>query len=57
MIFIADSGHGSTAVLLIEEAGADRDRVNQDGQRPMEMEGSNEIEQKKVRDYVQSRVG
>lgn len=44
-------------MLLIEEGGADRDRVNQDGQRPLEMEGSNEIEQRKVRDFVKSRVG
>lgn len=54
---LSDSGHGSTAVILIEEGGADRDRVNQDGQRPMEMQGTNEIEQKKVLDYVRSRVG
>jgi 26S proteasome non-ATPase regulatory subunit 10 len=53
----SDSGHGSTAVILLEEGGADRDRVNQDGQRPMEMQGTNEIEQKKVLDYVRSRVG
>jgi 26S proteasome non-ATPase regulatory subunit 10 len=52
-----DSGHGSTTVLLIEEGGADRDRVNQDGQRPLEMQGTNEIEQKKVLDFVRSRVG
>lgn len=54
---VQDSGNGSTAVLLIEEGGADRDRVNQDGQRPLEMPGTNEIEQKKVLAYVQSRIG
>jgi len=54
---LSDSGHGSTAVVLIEDGGADRDRVNQDGQRSMEMQGTNEIEQKKVLDFVQSRVG
>lgn len=55
-LFLLDSGHGSTAVVLIEEGGADRDRVNQDGQRPMEMQGTNEIEQKRVLDYIQSRI-
>lgn len=52
-----DSGHGSTAVLLIEEAGVDQDRVNQDGQRPLEMEGVGGLEQKKILDFIKSRVG
>lgn len=52
-----DSGHGSTAVLLIEEAGVDQDRVNQDGQRPMEMEGVGGLEQKRIVDYIRSHVG
>lgn len=52
-----DSGHGSTAVVLIEEGGADRNRLNQDEQKPEEMPGTNEIEQRKVLAYVHSKIG
>lgn len=52
-----DSGHGSTAVVLIEEGGADRNRLNQDGEKPEDMPGTNEIQQRKVREYIKSRVG
>ncbi|KAG7562477.1 hypothetical protein FFLO_02056 [Filobasidium floriforme] len=51
-----ESGHGEAAITLIE-AGADRERTNSDGQTPEEIEGVGEREQKKVRDYVVSRVG
>jgi 26S proteasome non-ATPase regulatory subunit 10 len=52
-----DSGNGSTAIILIEEGGADRNRLNQDDQKPEEMPGTNEIEQRKVLEYVRSHVG
>lgn len=52
-----DSGQGSAAVVLIEEGGVDRNRLNQESVRPEDMPGTNEIEQRKVRAFIQSRVG
>ncbi|CAD6891259.1 unnamed protein product [Tilletia caries] len=52
-----DSGHGSTAVLLIEEGGADRDRTNEDNLVPEEIEGLGGQAQMRVRSFVQSVVG
>lgn len=51
-----ESGHGDAAVVLIE-AGADRERSNSEGQVPEEIEGVGGQEQKKVREYVASKVG
>lgn len=51
-----DSGQGSAAVVLIEEGNVDRNRLNQDGVRPEDMPGTNEIEQRKVKAYMQSRL-
>ncbi|KAK0551740.1 putative ankyrin-repeat protein [Tilletia horrida] len=52
-----DSGHGSTAVLLIEEGGADRERTNEDGLVPEEIDGLGGQEQARVRSFVKSSVG
>lgn len=51
-----ESGHGDAAVVLIE-AGADRERSNSEGQVAEEIEGVGGQEQKKVREYVASKVG
>ncbi|KAJ9101521.1 hypothetical protein QFC20_005214 [Naganishia adeliensis] len=51
-----ESGHGEAAVVLIE-AGADRERQNSENQVPEEIDGVGGEEQKKVRQYVVSRVG
>ncbi|GJJ13738.1 hypothetical protein Clacol_007994 [Clathrus columnatus] len=51
-----ESGHGEAAVKLIE-AGADRQRTNQDGQIPEEVDGVGGQEQKRVKEYVIGRVG
>lgn len=53
----ADSGHGSTAVLLIEECGADRERQNVDGVVPEELPGVGGQEQRKLLDYLRSVCG
>ncbi|KAF8871761.1 ankyrin repeat-containing domain protein, partial [Infundibulicybe gibba] len=46
-----DSAHAEVAVLLIN-AGADRGRLNQDGESPEEIEGVGGIEQKRARQHV-----
>ncbi|TYJ56724.1 hypothetical protein B9479_002494 [Cryptococcus floricola] len=51
-----ESGHGDAAVVLIE-AGADRERSNSEGQVPEEIEGVGGQEQKKVLQYLVSKVG
>lgn len=51
-----ESGHGDAVVVLIE-AGADRERSNSEGQVPEEIEGVGGQEQKNVREYVASKVG
>lgn len=51
-----ESGHGDAAVVLIE-AGADRERHNAESQYPEDIEGVGGEEQKRVRQYVISRVG
>ncbi|KAI5452291.1 putative ankyrin-repeat protein [Naganishia albida] len=51
-----ESGHGEAAVALIE-AGADRERQNSENQVPEEIDGVGGEEQKRVRQYVVSRVG
>ncbi|KAK1926194.1 putative proteolysis and peptidolysis-related protein [Papiliotrema laurentii] len=51
-----ESGHGDAAVILIE-AGADRERTNSEGQVPEEIDGVGGEEQKRVRQYIVSRVG
>jgi len=51
-----ESAHAEAAVLLIQ-AGADRHRLNQDGQAPEEVEGVFGPEQKRARDYVIDKVG
>ncbi|KAE8253894.1 hypothetical protein A4X13_0g3623 [Tilletia indica] len=52
-----DSGQGSTAVLLIEEGGADRERTNEDGVVPEEVDGLGGQAQMRVRSFVQSSCG
>ncbi|PWN99481.1 hypothetical protein FA09DRAFT_295292, partial [Tilletiopsis washingtonensis] len=52
-----DSGHGSTAVLLIDECGADRERQNVDGVVPEELPGVGGQEQRKLLDYLRSVCG
>lgn len=44
-----EENHGSTAIILIE-AGADRDRMNQAEKTP------EELADKKIRDYIASEV-
>ncbi|CAE7211543.1 unnamed protein product, partial [Rhizoctonia solani] len=51
-----DSAHAAAAVVLIE-AGADRSRMNADGQTPEEMDGVGGQEQKRAREYVIQRCG
>ncbi|RSH78804.1 uncharacterized protein EHS24_001713 [Apiotrichum porosum] len=51
-----ESGHGEAAVILIE-AGADRERPNVDNEVPEEIDGVGGEEQKRVRQYIVSRVG
>ncbi|KAF9500083.1 ankyrin [Pleurotus eryngii] len=51
-----ESGHAEAAVLLIN-AGADRDRTNQDGLTPEQVDGVGEIEQRQVRKYVAEHCG
>ncbi|KAJ9119662.1 hypothetical protein QFC22_003372 [Naganishia vaughanmartiniae] len=51
-----ESGHGEATVVLIE-AGADRERQNSENQVPEEIDGVGGEEQKRVRQYVVSRVG
>lgn len=63
-----ESGHGEAAVVLLE-AGADRERVsrvrrqsadaqpNSEGQTAEEIDGVGGEEQRRVRQYVVSRVG
>ncbi|KAG8918142.1 hypothetical protein FRC00_012809, partial [Tulasnella sp. 408] len=51
-----ESAHAEAAVLLIE-AGADRDRLNSDGEAPEDMEGVGGQEQKRAKEYVISRCG
>ncbi|KAF8307882.1 putative proteolysis and peptidolysis-related protein [Clavulina sp. PMI_390] len=51
-----ESGHGDVAILLIE-AGADRNRTNEDGLEPEQMEGVGGVEQKRLKDYIVSRCG
>ncbi|KAF7424687.1 hypothetical protein PC9H_009998 [Pleurotus ostreatus] len=51
-----ESGHAEAAVLLIN-AGADRDRTNQDGLTPEQVDGVGEIEQRQVRRYVAEHCG
>ncbi|KAJ9110465.1 hypothetical protein QFC19_001591 [Naganishia cerealis] len=51
-----ESGHGEATVVLID-AGADRERQNSENQVPEEIDGVGGQEQKKVRQYVVSRVG
>ncbi|GAA6027238.1 hypothetical protein JCM8097_002513 [Rhodosporidiobolus ruineniae] len=51
-----ESGHAECAVVLIE-GGADRERGDQDGTRPEEIEGVGGTEAKKVREYIVQRCG
>ncbi|KAG8986537.1 hypothetical protein FRB90_003936 [Tulasnella sp. 427] len=51
-----ESAHAEAAVLLIE-AGADRDRLNSDGEAPEDMEGVGGQEQRRAKEYVISRCG
>lgn len=52
-----ESGHGSTAVLLLEEAGSDRERLNMDSQAAEDLEGLGGQAQQRVKDYINSKVG
>ncbi|PWN41097.1 ankyrin [Ceraceosorus guamensis] len=52
-----ESAHGNTAVILVEELGADRSRINEDGLTAEQMEGVGGQEQKRVLDYFRSSVG
>lgn len=51
-----DSGHGSTAVLLLQ-AGADRERGNLDGEAPEDIEGQGGLAQLRLKQYIASVVG
>lgn len=52
-----ESGHGSTAVLLLEEGEADRERLNMDGVAAEDLEGLGGQAQQRVKDYIVSKVG
>ena len=52
-----ESGHGSTAVLLLEEGGVDRERLNMNSQAAEDLEGLGGQAQQRVKDYINSRVG
>lgn len=41
---------------MIEEGGADRNRLNQDDEKPEDVPGTNEIEKRKVLAFVRSRL-
>ncbi|KII89691.1 hypothetical protein PLICRDRAFT_108003, partial [Plicaturopsis crispa FD-325 SS-3] len=51
-----DSAHAEAACLLIE-AGADRERLNQDQEAPEDMEGVGGPEQKRAKQYIIDRCG
>ncbi|THU76050.1 ankyrin, partial [Dendrothele bispora CBS 962.96] len=51
-----ESAHAEAAVVLIE-AGADRGRLNQDGEAPEDMEGVGGIEQRRARQHVVDHCG
>ncbi|PBL04331.1 ankyrin, partial [Armillaria gallica] len=51
-----DSAHAEAAVVLIE-AGADRDRLNQDGEAPEDMEGVGGVEQRRAKQHVLDSCG
>ena len=51
-----ESGHAECACLLIE-AGADRDRTNQEGQRPEEVNALGDQESRKMRRFIEDRCG
>jgi len=51
-----ESGHAESACILIE-GGADRDRTNQDGQRPEEVDALGEQESRKIRRFIEDRCG
>ncbi|KAF9270801.1 ankyrin, partial [Marasmius fiardii PR-910] len=51
-----ESAHAEAAVVLIE-AGADRGRLNQDGEAPEDVEGVGGIEQRRARQFVTDNCG
>jgi len=51
-----DSGHAEAAALIID-AGADRGRLNQDGEAPEDVPGVGGVEQKRVKQYIIDRCG
>ncbi|KAJ7220291.1 ankyrin repeat-containing domain protein, partial [Mycena pura] len=51
-----DSGHGEAAVVLIS-AGADRTRLNLDGEAPEDVPGVGGTEQRRVKQYVLEACG
>ncbi|KAJ4480237.1 ankyrin repeat-containing domain protein [Lentinula aciculospora] len=51
-----DSAHAQAAVVLIE-AGADRSRLNQDGEAPEDMDGVGGVEQRRAKQHVEDSYG
>ncbi|KAK7058628.1 putative ankyrin-repeat protein [Paramarasmius palmivorus] len=51
-----ESAHAEAAVVLIE-AGADRGRLNQDGEAPEDVEGVGGIEQRRAKQFVVEQCG
>ncbi|KAF9031527.1 ankyrin, partial [Hymenopellis radicata] len=51
-----DSAHAEAAVVLIE-AGADRGRLNQDGEAPEDMQGVGGVEQRRAKQHVVESCG
>ncbi|KAJ3982164.1 ankyrin repeat-containing domain protein, partial [Lentinula detonsa] len=51
-----DSAHAQAAVVLIE-AGADRSRLNQDGEAPEDMDGVGGVEQRRAKQHVVDSSG
>ncbi|ESK96218.1 26s proteasome non-atpase regulatory subunit 10 [Moniliophthora roreri MCA 2997] len=51
-----ESAHAEAAVVLIE-AGADRGRLNQDGEAPEDVEGVGGVEQRRAKQFVRDHCG
>ncbi|KAL1694338.1 ankyrin repeat-containing domain protein, partial [Schizophyllum commune] len=51
-----ESGHAEAAVLLIN-AGADRERLNQDGEAPEDLEGVGGVEKRRILQHIVDSCG
>ncbi|TRM64756.1 ankyrin repeat-containing domain protein, partial [Schizophyllum amplum] len=51
-----ESGHAEAAVLIIN-AGADRERLNQENEAPEDVEGVGGVEQRRVRQHIIDSCG